>query len=125
DRNRNGFVWVKNRRAGNCFSSPSDSSMDEQLELLNFDCRWSFGALLNFEADASTFRKALKTLTFDGTMVNKCIFSVVRRDKSVTLLIVEPLYNTLRHNSSNPSILLVGTLLNTRNINVKSRWRQE
>jgi hypothetical protein len=100
--------------------------MDEQLELLYFDSRWSFGALLNFEGDAITFRKALKTLAFDGAMVNKDIFAaILYRDKSVTLLIVEPLYSTLRHNSSNPFILLVWTLLNTRNINVKSRWKQE
>src|SRR5208337_3144201 len=72
-----------------------------------------------------TFRKALKTLPFDGAMMNKDIFSALDRNKSVTLLIVEPLYCTLRHNSSNPFILLVCTLLNARNINVKSPWRQE
>ena len=90
--------------------------MDEQLELLYFDRRWSFGALLDFKADTITFRKALKTLTFDGAMVNKDIFSaILNRDKSETLLIVEPLYSTLRHNSPNPSILLVRTLLNIHN----------
>jgi hypothetical protein len=31
DRHRLGFVWAKNRRAGNCFSGPSDSSGNEQL----------------------------------------------------------------------------------------------
>jgi hypothetical protein len=71
--------------------------MDEQLELLYFDCRWSFGTLLNFEADTITFRKALKTLPLDGAMMNKDIFSALNRNKSVTLLIVEPLYSTLRH----------------------------
>jgi hypothetical protein len=125
DRHRLGFVWAKNRMAGNCFSSPSDFSMDEQLELLYLDCRWSFGALLNFEADTITFRKALKTLSLDGTMMDEDIFPALNRNKSVTLLIVEPLYCTLRHNSSNPFILLVWTLLNARNINVKSRWTQE
>jgi hypothetical protein len=115
----------QNRRAENCFSSPSDSSGNEQLELLYFGCRWSFGTLLDFETDTITFLKAPKTLTLDGAMVNKAIFSVFSRDKAVTLLIVEPLYRTFRHNSSNPFILLVRTLLNARNINVKSRWTQE
>ncbi len=82
--------------------------MDEQLELLYFGCRWSFGALLNLEADTISFRKALKTFTFDGAMVNKDIFAaILYRNKSKTLLIVEPLYSTLRHNSSNPFMLLV------------------
>ena len=71
--------------------------MDEQLELLYFDCRWSFGALLNLEADTVAFRKAFKAGTLDAAMVNKDIFPVFSRDKSVTLLIVEPLYSTLRH----------------------------
>ena len=96
-----------------------------QLKLFYFCRRWSFGALLDFETDTISFRKAPKTLTLDGAMVNKAIFSVFSRDKAITLLIVEPLYRTLRHNSSNPFILLVWTLLNARNINVKSRWRQE
>jgi hypothetical protein len=99
--------------------------MDVQLELLYLDCRWSFGALLDFEADTISFLQAFEAGTLDGAMVNKDIFSAFSRDKSVTLLIVEPLYSTLRHNSSNPFILLVSTILNTRNINVKSRWRQE
>jgi hypothetical protein len=72
-------------------------SMDEQLELPYFDCRWSFGALLNFEADTITFRKAFEAGSLDGAMVNKAIFSVFSRDKAVTLLIVEPLYRTLPH----------------------------
>ena len=71
--------------------------MDVQLELLYLDCRWSFGALLDFEADTITFRKALKTLTFDGAMMDKDIFSALNRNESVTLLIVEPLYRTLSH----------------------------
>jgi hypothetical protein len=75
DPNRIGFIWAKNRRAGNCFSSPSDSSMDEQLELLHLDCRWSLGTLLNFETDTTAFSKALKTGAFDGTVVNKDIFA--------------------------------------------------
>src|SRR5208337_2804926 len=98
DRHRLGFVWAKNRRAGNCFSSPSDSSVNEQLEFLHLDRRRSLGALFNFEADTITFRNALKTLTFDGTIVNKDIFvAIVYRDESETFLIVEPLYSTLRH----------------------------
>ncbi len=84
-----------------------------ELELFYLGRRWSFGALFNFEADTITFRKAPKTLTFDGAMVNKAIFSVFSRDKSVTLLIVEPLYCTLRHNFSNPFILLAWTLRHT------------
>ncbi len=71
--------------------------MDEQLELLYFDCRWSFGALLDFETDTIAFLEAFETLTFDGAMMNKDIFSALNRDKSITLLIVEPLYCTLRH----------------------------
>src|SRR5208283_6125324 len=59
-------------------------------------------------------------------MVNKDIFAAILcRDKSVTLLIVEPLYSTLRHTLQILPYLLVWTLLNTRNINVKSWWRQE
>jgi hypothetical protein len=82
---------------------------DERLELLYSYCRRSLGALFNFEADTITFRKALKTLTFDGAVVNKDIFAAtLYRNKSETLLIVEPLYSTLRHNSSNPFILLDG-----------------
>lgn len=82
--------------------------MGEQLELLYFDRSRSFGALFNFKADTITFRKALKTLPFDGAMVNKDIFAaILYRDESETFLIIEPLYSTLRHNSSNPSILLV------------------
>ena len=74
------------------------SSVDEQLKLLYFDCRWSLGTLFNFEADTITFGKALKTGTFDGTMVHKDIFAaILYRDESKTLLIVEPLYSTLRH----------------------------
>jgi hypothetical protein len=99
--------------------------VDEQLELLYFDCRWSFGALLNFEADTISFLEAFEAGTLDGAMVNKDIFSVFNRNKSETLLIVEPLYSTLRHDYSNPFILLVWTLPDTRNINVKSRRRQE
>gem|GEM_PF-2305905 len=99
--------------------------MDVQLELLYLDCRWSFGALLDFEADTISFLQAFEAGTLDGAMVNKDIFSAFSRDKSVTLLIVEPLYSTLRHNSSHPFILLVWTLLSTCDINVKSRWRQE
>ena len=95
--------------------------MDEQLELLYFDCRWSFGALLNFEADTIAFLQAFEAGTLDGAVVNKNIFSVFNRDKSETLLIVEPLHSTLRHNSSNPFKLLVWTLLNICDINVKSR----
>src|SRR5208283_15867 len=100
------IVWAKNQRAGNCFSSPSDSSMDEQLELLHFDCSRSLGTLLNFEADTIAFLEAFEAGTFDGAMVNKHIFAaILYRDESETLLVVEPLYSTLRHNSSNPSIL--------------------
>jgi len=51
--------------------------MDEQLELLYFGCRWSFGALLNLEVDTISFSEALKTFTFDGTMVNKDIFAAI------------------------------------------------
>jgi hypothetical protein len=76
-RNRIGFVRAKNRRAGIYFSSPSVSAMDEQLELLYFGCRWSFGALLNLEVDTISFSEALKTFTFDGTMVNKDIFAAI------------------------------------------------
>jgi len=83
--------------AGNCFSSPSDPSMNEQLEFLYFGCRWSFSALLNFKADTITFLQAFETLTLDGAMMHKDIFSALNRNKSVTLLIVEPLYSTLRH----------------------------
>ena len=72
--------------------------MNEQLELLYFDCRWSFGALLDFEADTIAFREALKTLTFDGAMVNKAIFSTIFAcDKAEPLFIIEPFYSTLRH----------------------------
>jgi hypothetical protein len=79
--------------------------MGEQLELSYLDRRWSFGALFNFEADTISFGKALKTRTFDGAMVNKDIFAaIIYRDESETLLIVEPLYRTLRHNLSNPFI---------------------
>ncbi len=81
---------------GNC-NERWNSFLDEQLELLYLDCRWSFGALLDFETDTIAFRKALITLAFDAAMVDKDIFSVFSRDKSVTLLIVEPLYSTLRH----------------------------
>lgn len=97
--------------------------MDEQLELLYFDRRWSFCALFNFEADKIAFLETLKTGTLDGAMVNKDIFSAtLNRDKSETLLIVEPLYSTLRHNSSNPSILFdLGPSKHTH-INIKSRW---
>ncbi len=97
-----------------------------RLELLYLDCRWSFGALLDFETDKIAFLEAFEAGTLDGAMVNKDIFSAtLNRDKPETLLIVEPLYRTLCHNSSHPSILLVWTLLNASNINVKSRWRQE
>ncbi len=95
--------------------------MDGQLELLYFYCRWSFGPLLDFEADTITFLQTFEAGPLDGAMVNKNIFSVFNRDKSETLLIVEPLHSTLRHNSLNPFILLVWTLLNICNINVKSR----
>jgi hypothetical protein len=90
--------------AGNFFSSPSDYSVIEQLELLYFDCRWSFGALLNFEADMIAFREALKTLTFDGAMVNKDILSALNRDKSEPLFVIKPFYSTLRHLFLIPSV---------------------
>ena len=47
---------AKNRRAGNYFSSPSDSPMDKQLELFYFDRSRSLGALFDFKADTITFR---------------------------------------------------------------------
>ena len=80
------------------------SQMDEQLELLYFGCRWPFGALLNFEADTISFRKALKTLTLDGAMMNKDIFSALNRNKSETFFFVEPLYSTLCHLFLIPSV---------------------
>ena len=60
--------------------------MDEQLELFDSRGRGTFGTLFNFEADTIAFRNALKTLTFDGTIVNKDIFAaIVYRDESETL----------------------------------------
>jgi hypothetical protein len=98
--------------------------MDEQLELLHFGCRWSFGALLNFEADTISFRKALKTLTFDGTMVNEDIFSALDRDESETLLIVEPLYCTLRHFSDFLLNCVSCTFISGAKIVKQGNWRK-
>jgi hypothetical protein len=83
--------------------------MGEHLELLYSDRRGSLGALFNFKTDRFTFRKALKTLTFDGAMVNKDILAaILYRDESETLFVVEPLYRALLcHDAKNPSILLV------------------
>ena len=70
------------------------------LELLYLDCRRSFGALFNFKADTVTFLQAFEAGSFDGAMMNKDILSaIVNRDKSETLLIVEPLYCTLSRDS--------------------------
>ena len=72
--------------------------MDEQLEFPYLDRRRSFCALFNLEAYTITFRQALKTRTFDRTMVNKDILAaILERDESETFLVVKPLYGTLRH----------------------------
>lgn len=68
------------------------------LEFLYLDRRWSFGALLDFETYPVAFRQALETAAFDCAVVNEDVFSAAfNRDKTKTLLIVEPLYRTLRH----------------------------
>jgi hypothetical protein len=74
--------------------------VDEQLDLFHLDRRRSLGALFNFEADTVTFRKALKTLSFDGAMVNKELFSAVRRDEPITFSRIEPLDSAFRHDAS-------------------------
>lgn len=77
---------------------PLASFMDEQLQLLHLDCRWSFCTLFNLEADEVTFLQAFETGALDCTVMNKDIFpTILNRDKSKTLLIIEPLYRTLCH----------------------------
>jgi hypothetical protein len=68
-----------------------------QLDLLYLDCRWSFGALLDFETDTISFLEAFEARALNCAMVNKDVFAVFSRDESVTLLVVEPLYRTFRH----------------------------
>jgi hypothetical protein len=77
-----------------------------RLEFPYFDSRRSLGALLDFETDAIAFLQTFEAGALDTAMVNKDIFAALNLDKSETFLIVEPLYRTMCHNSSNPSIFV-------------------
>jgi len=53
--------------------------------------------MLDFETDTVSFLKAPKAGALNSAMMNEDILAALDHDKSETLLIVEPLYRTLRH----------------------------
>lgn len=67
------------------------------LELSYSYCLGTFGSSFFVEADAVTFRQALKALSLDGRVMNEEFFPVIPRDKSITFTVIEPLYSTFSH----------------------------
>ncbi len=73
--------------------------LSDRLEFFHPDRRRSLCALLDFEADSITFRQSLETFALYSAVMNEDVLAAAfDRDESETLLIVEPLYGTLRHN---------------------------
>lgn len=50
-----------------------------------------------FKTDLLTFGKRLETITCDGAEMNENIFAFVRRNETIPLAIVKPLYRSLTH----------------------------
>ena len=72
--------------------------MDVQgLESFYLRCLGPLGASFLDETDPFPFTQGLESFTFNGTIVNKHVTSVVRFDEPKPLAVIEPFYSTFRH----------------------------
>lgn len=57
----------------------------------------SFSSLLFIKSHSLAFAQRLETLTLDGSVMHKNVLSGISFNKTITFLIIEPLYSTFRH----------------------------
>jgi hypothetical protein len=71
----------------------------EGLHLLHVDCLRALGTAFHFKADALTFAQRTKAspILDDSTVVDENISLIAGLDKTIPLLVVEPLDSALGH----------------------------
>ncbi len=77
---------------------PVDGHRDQVLQLRDVRSLRTFGALGDFEFNLLAFPEGLKPLTFDSRVMDKHILrAILRGDKTIPLLVAEPLDGSFRH----------------------------
>jgi hypothetical protein len=75
-----------------------------------------------------TLFQALKTLPFNGAVMDKKLLSAVSGDKSITFFVIEPLHSTFRHvldpftNDESSRWCVTSELLQNRSAEAKDRF---
>jgi hypothetical protein len=89
----------KSRRFTPAFSSfvKKSNSSKPVLEFFYVDGLRPLSSTFLIEANSLTLFQALKTLPFNGAVMDKKLLPAVSGDKSITFFVIEPLHSTFRH----------------------------